>query len=202
MGIERLKDTLLKEAEQEAEVLTAEAHLQAKKLLEKEMERAATAKKQIQEEIEKALEAYKQERLAWAQLEAQRIIAEAKEDAIKAAIESTYDELKNNRDKAAYKAYLNAAVQQAKKELGLPLIVHIGKDDRTALKTMDRIEVMDDWENELGGIWIETPDGKLRFNATMQARMESYHEELRKNIYEKLFSSGGKTDGKKSKKRD
>jgi len=105
MGIEKLKSSLIKEANDEAEKLIIAAELQVKNLLNDEKSQANAEKAQVEKEISVILNERKGERLAWARLEAKRIIAEAKEDVIKASMDTFFEKLIDSKKGQNYKKH-------------------------------------------------------------------------------------------------
>src|SRR4030095_645015 len=118
MGIEKLKGSLLSEAEKDARKIVEEAQSEAKTLLESERAEKAQRKKAAESEVERLLEEQRNERLAWARLESKRILAEAKEDAMKGVLEDFFAQLQEVRKSPEYKKVLNSAVPAAVNELG------------------------------------------------------------------------------------
>ena len=185
MGIETVRNAVLADAQKETEQMIRAAEQEAAQLLRQEREQLANARKALEEELGQTLESNRKERLAWAQLEAQRQLAEAREDAIKAALERVYEELGRMRKSTTYTKFLQDALRQAAKELGNDIIAHVRREDKGRLKAEEKMTVKTDGEE--AGLWTETPDGRIRFNATLSQRMERMQESLRKEIHQQLF---------------
>jgi len=189
MEIEKLKGSLLSEAKAEAEKIVEAAEADAKAMLSEEKAKLSALKSEAEKNVEKTLEEQRNERIAWGRLEAKRVLAEAREDAIKGVIELFFDELKNVRKTPEYKKFLKKSLPDAAKELGKGTRVHIIKGDRSALPRMNGTKVVEDLKG-LGGALLESSDGKIRIDLTIETLFESRRDELRKEIYDKLF--GGK----------
>jgi vacuolar-type H+-ATPase subunit E/Vma4 len=189
MGIEKLKGSLLSEASAEAEniVKTAEAHVNG--MLKEERAKLKAMESDAKGEIEKLLEERRNERIAWARLEAKRITAEAKEDAIKNVLEDLFQELKKARKSPQYERFLKDAVADAVAELGKGSKVHVPKGEKRLLPKLPGAQVVEDLEG-LGGAMVDSPDGKVRMDLTLETLFDSMRDEIRKQIYEELF--GGK----------
>ena len=82
MEIEKLKGSLLSEAKAEAEKTVKSAEADAKAMLSEERAKLSALKSEAEKSVEKSLEEQKNERIAWARLEAKRVLAEAKERAV------------------------------------------------------------------------------------------------------------------------
>lgn len=188
MGIERLTSSLLKEADEEAAKIVQAAEWHVKKMKEDERSKRAALKKEAEKEIEKLLSEQKNERLAWARLEAKRITAEAREDAINSAIDDFFSSLKEVKKSKEYKEFLSKNVSAALKELkGMKLKVHVRKEDKKLLpKLPNGCKAVTDLD-ALGGAVIETQDGKMKVDLTLETLFELKRDELRKMIAAKLF---------------
>ncbi len=192
MALKALRETILREAHQEAGAMYERAQEEAKGLLEEEKKQGLLKKKQVKDELESALANFRQERLAWAQLEARRMEAAAREQAIKAQIDNLYEELKGISGRA-YEGFLNRRLKEAVEQLGKNCTVHLQGKDKSKPKAS--VKMKTDLEGEYGGLKGESADGKIIFNGTLDGEVEMKYEELRKMIYESLF--GGKPNGKK-----
>lgn len=189
MGIEKLKGSLISEAREDAQKINAEADAQARKLLEDERSRIAGMKKEADAETERILEEQRNERIAWARLESKRILAEAREDAIKAVLEDFFGTLSTARKAPEYRKFLTKAVGKAMDELGEDSVVHVIKGDRALLGALKGAKVVEDLEG-LGGALVESADGKIRIDLSLETLFETRRDDIRKQVYEKLF--GGK----------
>ncbi len=190
MGIERLTSTLVLEANKEAAeiVKAAESHVQ--KMVEDERAKNTELVRNAEEEVAKLLEGQKNERVAWARLEAKRILAEAREDAIKNVLEEFFASLKASKKSKEYKAFMTRGVKLAVQELGGPgLVIHVCKGEGRLIGKVRGAKVVEDLD-ALGGLIVETKDGKLRENLTLETIFESRRDEFRKVIGDNLF--GGK----------
>jgi vacuolar-type H+-ATPase subunit E/Vma4 len=189
MEIEKLKGSLLSEAKADADKIVSSAESDAKAMLLEERAKLSALKSEAEKSVEKMLAEQSNERVAWARLEAKRVLAEAREDAIKGVIERFFDELKKVRKTPEYKRFLKNSVPSASKELGKGAAVHIVKGDKPALPKMNGVRVVEDLKG-LGGALVESSDGKIRIDLTLETQFESRRDELRKSISDKLF--GGK----------
>ncbi|MBD3210403.1 hypothetical protein GF318_03405 [Candidatus Micrarchaeota archaeon] len=189
MEIEKLKGSLLSEAEAEAEKIVGTAQADAKAMLSTERAKLSALREKAEEEVEKTLEEQRNERIAWARLEAKRVLAEAREDTIAGVIDQFFQELKNVRKSADYKKLLKESVPSAAKELGKGSVVHVVKGDKAKLPKITGAKVKEDLKG-LGGALVESPGGSIRIDLTLETLFESRRDELRKSISDKLF--GGK----------
>ncbi len=189
MGIEKLKSSLLSEAQQESARIVEDAQKQAKTMLEEERARCAAMKSTAEKELESRLEEQREERLAWARLEARRILAEAREDAIKSVLEDFFEVLNTMRKSGDYKKLLSTTLSQAISDVGPGSTIHVLKGDKALLSAPKNVKVVEDLEG-LGGLVAESANGKIISDHTIETIFETRRDEMRKNVNEKLF--GGK----------
>jgi len=188
MGIEKLTSSLLEEAREEASKIVEAAESHVREMKAREREKMAGMEKQAEKEVGNVLKDQRNERLAWARLEAKRITAEAREDAINNAIEDIFDSLGEIRKSKEYKDFMSRSVKAAMDELqGEKLTVHVLKTDKKLLPKLPKgCRVLTDLDS-LGGIMIETGDGKMRADLTLETLFELRRDELRKKISTELF---------------
>jgi len=187
MGIEKLTSSLLKDAQNEAAEIIKAAEGHVKQMKADERGKLTTLEKQAETEVEKILKEQRNERLAWARLEAKRVVSEAREDAINNAIDAIFSSIGELRKSKEYKAFISKNVSAAVKELGAKLTVHVVKADKNLLPNLPKgCKVLADLD-ALGGAIIETQDGKMRVDLTLETLMELKRDELRKAISADLF---------------
>jgi len=186
MGIEKLTTSLIEEANKEAAEIVKTAEWHVEQMRKDEQSKEGSLKDTAREEVKKSLNEQKNERLAWARLEAKRIIAEAKEDAISNSLEGFFSELKGIGKDAAYREFLKVSVEDAVKELGGKTIIHVRKEDAPVLGKQEGNRVATDLEG-LGGAIVESEDGSVRIDLRLETHFELERDALRKEVYTKLF---------------
>ena len=189
MGLEKLKRSLIAEATSEADMIISSAEKEAKAILEEDRKSIDAAKERIDAELDVVLAAQRQEKTAATRLEAKRLISEAKEDVLNAALDDFFIALKDLRDSSEYKKFLSNRVAKASEEISGELIVHVPKGDKELLPKSKNITIKEDLDS-IGGILIENASGKIRLNYTLETLIEKEKDELRKKLYESIF--GGK----------
>ena len=65
------------------------------------------------------------------------------------------------------------------------------KGDKSLIPALKGAKVVEDLHG-FGGALLESADGKIRMDLTLETLFESRRDEIRKKIYEKLFGEGGK----------
>ncbi|MEM2909168.1 MAG: V-type ATP synthase subunit E [Candidatus Bilamarchaeaceae archaeon] len=185
MGIERLTSSLLKEAEQESVKIIESAKWHVEEMVKEERKKEAEMRKKAEEEVKRLLEEQRTERLAWARLEGKRIIADAKEDAIRAAIDTIYESASEIRKTKEYATFLSKSVEEAVQELGGQAKVHVLKGEKKLLQKI-KAEVLENLEG-LGGALVESADGKTVVDLRLETALELRSDALRREIAALLF---------------
>lgn len=185
MGLEKITSSLLKEGEEEANKIVETAKWHVSKMLEEERAREKELRASAESEVKKILEDQKNERLAWARLEAKRVAAEAREDAIKKALDEIYDLAPSLRKSEEYATYLSKKVAEAVSEVGEGAVVHVVKGDKKLLSKI-KAAVQEDLD-ALGGAIVESADGKMRVDLRLETLFEMRSDELRRKLAEALF---------------
>jgi len=196
MGIEKLKGSLLSEAQEDAQGIISAAEIQAKKMTEEESAKNANLRKEAEADVERMLGEQRNERLAWARLESKRVMSESKEDAVKEVLESFFDAMKDARKSGEYKKFLAKGVADALSELGSGCTIHIVKGDKAMLGAQKSAKIVEDLDG-LGGALVESSSGKMRIDLTLETQFDSRRDDIRKMIYERLFG----TEASESKKK-
>jgi V/A-type H+-transporting ATPase subunit E len=186
MGIEKLKSSLLSEAQADAQKITTDAQAQAKAIANEERSKTAALRKEAEAEVARLLQEQTNERLAWARLESRRIASEAREDAIKGVLDGFFDQLSTARKSPEYRKFMGSAVAKAAGELGAGVTIHVLKGDKGLLPPLKGAKVAEDLGG-FGGAIVESGDGKFRIDLTLEALFEANRDGIRKQVYEGLF---------------
>lgn len=186
MGIEKLKSSLLSEANEDAQKIVEAAESHVKGMLSEERSRKTAMREKAEKDVERLLKEQRNERIAWARLESKRIIAEAREDALKNVLEQFFEDLKGVRKSPEYKRFMKAAVSEAAAELGRGAVVHLAKGDKKTVPVPRGCKVSEDLAG-LGGVMVESADGKIRMDLTLETLFDIRRDDIRKEVSEKLF---------------
>lgn len=185
MGLEKITSSLLKEGEEEAGKIIEAARWHVRKMVEEKRANEQQLRANVQIEVKKILEEQRNERLAWARLEAKRIIAEAREDAIKKALDEIYNLAHSLRKSDEYSNYLSKKVALAVDELSGKAIVHVVKGDKKLYSKL-KVRVEEDLD-ALGGAVVESADGKMRIDLRLETLFEMKSDKIRGKLAEELF---------------
>jgi vacuolar-type H+-ATPase subunit E/Vma4 len=185
MGIKKLTSSILKEGEEEAAKIVQSAKWHIQKMLEEEKAKKQGQKAAVENEVKQLLEDKRRERLAWARLEAKRLIAEGREDAIKKALDEIYALAPSVRETPAYQKWLSSQVEAALEELGEKAVVRVVKGDRKHLPKV-KAKVEEDLD-ALGGAVVEIDGGRMRIDLRLETLFERRADDIRRALAAKLF---------------
>jgi V/A-type H+-transporting ATPase subunit E len=186
MDIGRLTSGILEEARAEAKAISDEAAQEKRKVLAEEKKRVSLLLKGAETEAESFVAAQERERIAWAKLEAKKLSGEAREAIVREAMDKLYKEFSSFRKSGKYAAFLKERVAEALEELSVPNpTVHVCKGD-SALLGGASAQVKEDLPG-MGGTIVESKDGSVRVDYTLETLFEEKRDFLRKKVYEKMF---------------
>ncbi len=186
MEIEELTGAILEEANREAGSVVSAAEKEAKETVSREKRRLSEQLADAERDAKSFNESQHRERIAWARLEAKRVISEAKEAVVDDAIEDLFALMRKFPQDRRYPAYLKRLVKAGIAELGEPrAVVHVRKADKKHLAGVKATVKAD--LDAFGGAVVESSDGRVSINLTLASLLEERKELVRKRIYEALF---------------
>lgn len=140
------------------------------------------------------------ERIAAAQLEASKLISDAKDEAVRYSLDQVWDLYSQSSSKPGYRQKLKEWATLALEELAISgAILRCNSSDKSILsssgfKLGEPIDCR-------GGVRAESKDGRVMVDYTLEAQFESKKEELTKKIYSALFSDDDYSMPEPKKKR-
>jgi len=186
MGIDHLTADILAEARKEAKAITSAAEAEKKAYLAEEKQRVSNRRNAAKAEADAFVFAQQRERIAWAKLEAKKIEGDARESVITNTMTELYKQLLTLRGTSGYSKFINQRVKEALEELSVSNpVVHVYKGDKKLLKGVTAT-IKEDLPG-MGGAIIESSDGSVRVDATLETLFEDKRELLRKMLYERMF---------------
>lgn len=180
-----IKGTILKDAKLEGELALKKAEEEVEADLLRARKEGEAKVKRIEGEAEATVESERKERLSGAKLEAKRLTAEAKEDAMNAALDSLIERVKSYAKTRQYAEKTRERISSAVKELGGKAVIHVKKGDKK-LFPVNGAEVREDAEI-LGGAIVESRDARLRIDLSVEEMLNAQRDAVRKEIYKWLF---------------
>lgn len=184
--LKRVRESIIESAKEEGKKIIESAEQEVEKLL---LDAKISGERKIEEairEAKKTVEEEKREHLSGARLEAKRLISSAKDDAIRATYDDLIEVIKENLTSKKYAEILNELINKGLQEIGTNCIIYINERDKAIINVKGK-DITIKKGNMLGGAIIESNDGKVKFNFTLEALLEEKKDEIRKKIAEKLF---------------
>ncbi len=183
--LKEIKGTILKDARTEGESALAKAEEELEAELAKVKAEGEAGIASAEAEAKSLVEGERRERLSWAKLESKRILAEAKEDAVKAAIDSLIERLQSYSGTRQYGERMKPLIAGAVKEVGGKAVIHVRKGDKKLL-SVQGADIKED-ADIIGGAIVESKDGKLKIDLSVEALLEARRDAVRKDIYGIMF---------------
>jgi vacuolar-type H+-ATPase subunit E/Vma4 len=180
-----MAEEILNKARSEAARIESDAEEKGAKILAEAKDKRKDALERAKNEAEAVAANEKNEKIAAAHLEAKRIVSHAKEGAIAASLSEVLEGTKLSREKD-YKQLLKELIAQGVAEIGKDAIVKTNKGDQKLAHSLG-FKVDEDAVDCIGGAVISSPDGKVVFNNTFEAKFLLSKERLRTLANDRLF---------------
>lgn len=180
MGLEVLKEEIIRNANLEKEKLLAEAKTEAEKIMKDSKKKFMEFKMNAESETKRILDTLNRQEQASAELESKKMILEAK----KGNIDKVFLEIKKKIEKLEPKireSYIKRLLEKAKKDIEVEK-VYCNKKDIEFVKE-SKVEAAD----IIGGLIAENKDGIVRVDYSFDIMLQSITENELQNINEILF---------------
>lgn len=183
--LREIKGTILRDARKDGEAALRKAEEDLEAELAKVKADGTALVARAEQDAMRTVENERRERLSWAKLEGKRIIAEAKEDAVKNAFDSLISRLKAYSGTRQYSEKMKPRISSAVKEIGGKAVIRVRRGEKRI--SANGAGVRRDAEI-MGGAIVESRDGKLRIDLSLEAMLDANRDTLRKAIYEEMFA--------------
>lgn len=144
----------------------------------------------------KQSESVKRQIIGAAELEARNIQLKALEKAVSSSFEAATKDISESKGESYEKA-IAKLIQEGLDVIGSRARVHCSSRDRktvaSAVKKLsgkEKVSMEDDPIETIGGVVLTTPDGSVRFDNTIEARLERMRPTLRKEVAAVLTGTG------------
>ncbi len=197
-GLSAIASELLGDAQGEAEATIVDAEKQAKEALQAAKQQADQSYQSIVSQAKAQAEAEKRKILSLAEVEIRNRILKIKEEIVDAAFNRSVEKLNAFVKTKQYRDYFLRLVEDSSKKIGFKyLIIHVNAKDKAWLKQVSldnlsrkvqlEIKLSDQAENFIGGVRIETADGKILYDNTIDNRLQELKPYLRGEVAKILF---------------
>jgi len=180
MGLETVKEEIIRNAKEQESSILAEARKEASRIMEEAEMKVQELEQKSESESKRQIEAAKKQAMASAEMESKKILLEAKKLAIEKAFEEARKSI-DSMDEKKRESIIKALFEKAKKELDIAY-VYCNKKDSKFLKNA-KIEHMD----MLGGLIGENNEKTIRVNYSFETLLESIKDAEMQNINKILF---------------
>ncbi|MCW3998692.1 MAG: V-type ATP synthase subunit E [Candidatus Bathyarchaeota archaeon] len=199
-GIAAIASEVIGDVQKEAEALILAAQTEAKETLRiandkaRESYRAAVAQAKEKADVEKRKIA------SVAEVEARNRLLQTKEQLVDAAFEKATAALKEFAQSKNYSSYLLGLIEAVAQRMGQKkLVVQVNVKDKgwltsDMLKTISgkigsELELSNEKEDFIGGCKIQTSDGKIIYDATLDNKLAELTSALRVAVAKQLFGA-------------
>jgi V/A-type H+-transporting ATPase subunit E len=197
-GVAAIADEVIGDVLKEAEAIIASAENEAKEILREAKEKADQSYNALISEANQKSEAEKRKIASVTQVELRNQLLQAKESLVDEAFARATESLKTYAQTDEYPAYLIKILTTIAERMDQPvLLVEVNAKDKIIL-TPDTLEIIgkkvntelklsDQTPSILGGCRVQTQDGKIVYDGTLDNRLEELKPELRAQIAKSLF---------------
>ena len=180
MGLEAVKEEVIRQATEQETAMIAEARKESGKLMREAEKKIDDMKEKSEMETKKMMETIKRQALSSAELESKKMVLETKKQIIEAVFAEVRKRLEN-LDEKKLESLVKKLTERAKKEMEVEHI-YCGKKDAKHIKDM-KVEQI----NIIGGIIAENKDKTIRIDHSFETLLETLKESELQNINKILF---------------
>ncbi len=196
-GISAIANDVLGDVQKEAEALILAAEKEAKATLKAAKERADQNYRAMINEATANAEAEKRKIASVTEVEIRNSLLQAKEDLVDVAFEKALAKLKNFVETDEYHDYLLKIIQTSAEKIGQKnLTIQLNAKDkgwltqvlkRLSKKLLCELTLSDKAEDYIGGCIIQTENGKIINDVTIDNRLKELKPALRVELAKTLF---------------
>lgn len=197
-GISAIANEVIGDVQKESEALILAAETHAKETLKSANEKAKDNYRVIIAQADQKAQVEKRKIASVAEVEVRNRLLQTKENLVDAAFEKAVEKLKGFAQSSEYNDYLLKLVEDTAKKMGQKtLIVQVNAKDKGWLtqdmlkkaskKIHIELQLSEETEEYIGGCKIQSGDGKILYDATLDNRLEELKPQLRVQIAKQLF---------------
>ena len=197
-GISAIAKDVVGDVQKDAEAIILAAENEAKTTVKAAKEQADQNYRATITQAKAKAEAEKRKIASVTEVDMRNRLLQTKEDLVDVAFEKALVELKNFTETADYHDYLLKVIQSAAQRMGQKdLVVKVNPKDKAwltqdVLKRLSKklhceLRLSDKTEDYIGGCIIQTEDGKIIYDATLDNRLQELKPVLRVELAKTLF---------------
>lgn len=176
MGLQDVKSDIIEKAESKAEEIEKEAEEERQRILEEAEEKAEKVREKHEKELEDEKSSYEKKKLSNARMKARQKNLRAKQDYLDLAFERFREEL-GELDDEEKRDYFENCVEKT----GFSIGKVIGSPE------FEEFTDKEFEEKEIDGFVLVSEDGERRRDYTFERVLETFRDNYRKDVAEKLF---------------
>ncbi len=188
MALEEIVKGIYEKAKIEIENIRKRAEEESKDIIEKANIESKRIIQDAKKNIEKELLEEKMRRISVKNVEMRRKYMDEIAVILDLTFQRIKNELKKYRNSDDYRMFIKKSLEDAVREIGRPendLVVRISPGEKDLVHgNFQTIE--DPSLEELGGIVVETKDGSIRSNRSLEEILNEKSSEIKSSIYEKI----------------
>jgi len=177
MGLEDVKNEIVKEAKKEKKQLIEEAEEKKQEMIKEAEEKAEEIEKETDEEIQEEKESIRKKTESNANMESKKIRLEAKQDEIQKTFDRFAESLRD-MNKEEKKKYVENAIDTADFEVGKVM----GNEEFSEAVSSHNFEEIQEY-----GVILESENGERRLNLTFEKIRQDFEQNYRKDVAEMLL---------------
>ena len=193
-----ITNEVLEDVQKEARAIILKAENEAKQILTRAKENANQNYQSIISQVKGKAENEQKKILSLTEVEIRNSLLQTKEELVDAAFEKTLTKLEEFTATREYSDYLLTLIEQAAKQINSKnLLVQVNAKDKTLLKKTGlnalskklncKFTLSNKTSEFIGGCKIETEDGKITFDNTIDNRLRELKPALRVEVAKILF---------------
>jgi V/A-type H+-transporting ATPase subunit E len=197
-GIAAIADEVIGDIQKEAEAIISAAETQAKETLRVAKEQADQTYHAALAEAKEKAESEKRKIASVAEVEVRNHLLQVKEDLVDEAFEKALVKLKNYAQTEEYHTYLLKLIEAIAKKMDQKvLVVEVNAKDKgwltqDMLKNVSKklhveLKISSQTQTYIGGCKIQSEDGKVVYDGTLDNRLAELKPELRAQVAKNLF---------------
>jgi len=197
-GVSAIANEVVGDVQKEAEAIILAAENQAKETLHFAKAQADQIYRAILNEAKETAESEKRKIVSVAEVEMRNRLLQTKEDLVDAAFEKALVKIKSFVKTEAYHPYLLKLIEEIAKKMDQKvLVLEVNAKDKGWL-TQDMLKhaskklhcefkISEQTDDYIGGCKVQTEDGKVVYDGTLNNKLQELKPELRSEIAKKLF---------------
>ena len=197
-GVTAIANELIGDVQKEAEAIIAAAEREAKETLRLAKEKADGTYHAILSEANEKAEAEKRKIASTTEVELRNRLLQTKEELVDEAFEKATAKLKIYVETNEYETYLLKLIENIANKMEQKfLLIEVNERDKTYLtadflkkiskKTKTELKFSEQTCNCIGGCKVQTEDGKIVYDCTLDNRIKELKPDLRAQIAKSLF---------------